>query len=270
MGSTDSETSYSHTYYEPPKTFVKSAMRVLNVLEYFYRNRHPARAVDISRTLDLPVSSTKYLLTSLVDSGYMTFDKESKKYFPSILFTGFASWLSGIYPSGEILRKLARETHDQLGETISVTVQHEQHMRALIIEMDNTATPPAYDFRVRIPLVGSGGGLIALATLSDEEVIDCINRESGKLPPDRRQSRYDQILSDVRQARQRGYSVKQHTVSLDGQSEILTVIAVPIPVADKAPPMVLAISTTNPDHRGRETELAAAMKNIVEKYRELL
>lgn len=270
MGNNEDNTAFSHTYYEPSKTFVKSAIRVLGVLEYFYRNRHPARAVDISRTLDLPVSSTKYLLTSLVDSGYMTFDKESKKYFPSILFTGFASWLSGIYPSGEVLRKLTREVHDQLGETISVTVQHEQHMRALIIEMDNTVTPPAYDFRVRIPLVGSGGGLMALTTLSDEEVIECINKEAGKLPPDQRQNGYDQVLSDVRQARQRGYSVKQHAVNFDGQSEILTVIAVSIPVADKAPPMVLAISTTRPDQRGKEAELATIMKNVVEKYRELL
>lgn len=270
MDNNEDNTAFSHTYYEPPKTFVKSAVRVLGVLEYFYRNRHPARAVDICRTLDLPVSSTKYLLTSLVDSGYMTFDKESKKYFPSILFTGFASWLSSIYTSGEVLRNLAREVHETLGDTISITVQHEEHMRALIIEMDNDATPPAYDFRVRIPLIGSGGGLVVLARLSDEEVIALINKESGKLPPDQRQNRHEQILSDVRQTRLRGYSLKKHIVNVTGEPETLSVISIPLPTPDKTPPMVLALSTTDPKLEGDEARLAATMKGIVERHQALL
>ena len=51
---------------------------------------------------------------------------------------------------------------------------------------------------------------------------------------------------------------------------MLIVVCVSIPVADKAPPMVLGISSTRSSLRGREAEVAATMKEIVEKYRELL
>jgi DNA-binding IclR family transcriptional regulator len=270
MTNKKSQSTYTHRYYEPPKSFVKSATRAFSVLEYFYRNRLPARAVEICRHLDLPVSSTKYLLTSLVESGYLTFDKTTKKYFPSILFTGFASWLSGIYPNGEVLRQLARETHQKLGATISITVQHEQYMRALIIEMDGDVSPPSYDFRVRIPLVGSAGGLLVLASLPDREITELLNKEFARLHPDERQEKCNQTWQEVRQTRERGYSKKYHNLTIDDRITHLVVVCVPIPMPDNMPPMVLAISTTDLNCKGQEDELAKSMRIIINKYRNLL
>lgn len=260
---------YSHNYFEPPATFVKSAVRVLNVLEYFYRHREPARATEISSKLDFPVSSTKYLLTSLVESGYMTFDKATKKYFPSILFTGFASWLAEIYPSGETIRNLARDVRQQLGETVSVTVQHENHMRALHIEMDSANTPPSYDFRVRIPMIGSAGGLVAMSAMTDQEVSVFLKKEIAKLPPEQRQAQHQEILLEVRQTRHRGYAVKEHILTKDGQQESWLVVSVPLPVGDRSPPMALAVTGPKVRQAGREALLAKSIINLVDKYRDV-
>lgn len=269
MSSVDSDVPYRHTYFEPPKTFVKSAVRVLGVLEHFYRSRQPARAVEISRDLDLPVSSTKYLLTSLVEAGYLTFDKQSKKYFPSILFTGFASWLASIYPGGEALRMLARDVFERFGEMTSIMVQHEDHMRALVIETPNGSVPPAYDFRVRIPLFGSASGRIALAAHSDEEVGQLVRREARKLAPELRET-YDRIPAEVREVRQRGFAVRSHTV-LNGEArETFIALAVPVPVARQAPPMALGIMGEARRLAGRDAELAAQLSALVDNYREAL
>lgn len=269
MSSVDSDVPYRHTYFEPPKTFVKSAVRVVGVLEHFYRSRQPARAVEISRDLELPVSSTKYLLTSLVEAGYLTFDKQSKKYFPSILFTGFASWLASIYPGGETLRMLAREAFDQFGEMTSIMVQHEDHMRALVIETPNGSVPPAYDFRVRIPLLGSASGRIALAARSDEEIAALIKREARKLAPELRDA-YDRIPAEVSEVRERGFAVRSHTVANGDSRETYLALAVPVPVVRTAPPMALGIMGEAHRLAGHEAEFAGQLTALVERYREML
>ena len=252
-------------HYQPPKTFVKSAVRALAVLEFFYRRRQPARAVEIGEELELPVSSAKYLLTSLVEAGYLTFDKTSKRYFPSILLTGFASWLAGIYPSGEVLRSLARELHRQTGEIISVAVQHEQYMRALIIETESATTPPAYDFRVRIPLVGSASGGIALTAASDDQVGEIIDREVRKLPPEKRADQAARILERVHRFRRQGYSVNFGEAAGDDIA-----VAVPLPRPQHTPPMALGIYGPRERLGGREAALAQILYAAIDRYRDSL
>ncbi len=259
-----------YSFYKPNKTFVKSAIRVINVLEYFYRDRQPSRAIEISRELDLPTSSTKYLLTSLVESGYLTFNKTDKTYFPSILFSGFASWLAEIYPSGEVLRRLAKDIHQQLGEIITITVLHENNMRALVIEKNSVKTPPAYDFRVRIPLIGSSSGAIALASKPDEEIMEIIKHESRKLAPHIRQTQEDYVLAQIKQVRDKGYSVKTYDFKEDHAMPSSIAVSIPLIMNHNAPPMALGICGSTDNLNGREGELAEKMNAILEQYRDLI
>lgn len=265
----DEEDSY-YTYYDPPKTFVKSAIRVMSVLEHFYRDRQPARVIEISRSLNLPLSSTKYLLTSLVDSGYLTFDKTSKKYFPSILLTGLASWLSEIYPSGRTLHDLAREVRATLGETVSIAVQHDQYMRTLVIDMASSRTPPSFDFRVRIPMIGSASGSIALAAWSDDELARFAYQEAQKRPPQLRKDTKDDVLEHIRQVRRQGYAIKEHSLNIEGKQESYIAVAVPLPTGHKGPPMALGICGFSSVLAGREPELAGVMSDIADRYRDQL
>lgn len=258
-----------YSFYKPNKTFVKSAIRVINVLEYFYRDRQPARAIEISRELDLPTSSTKYLLTSLVESGYLTFNKTDKTYFPSILFSGFASWLAEIYPSGEVLRRLAKDVHQQLGEIITITVLHENNMRALVIEKNSVKTPPAYDFRVRIPLIGSSSGAIALACKPDEEIMEIITYESRKLAPHIRQDQENYVLAQIKHVREKGYSVKTYEFKEDDDIQPSIAVSIPLLMNNNAPPMALGICGSKENLAGKESELAAKMKAILEQYQNL-
>lgn len=270
MNDTDGDGDSYYTYYEPPRTFVKSAIRVMSVLEHFYRDRQPARVIEISRGLDMPLSSAKYLLVSLVESGYLTFDKSSKTYFPSILLTGLASWLSEIYPSGKVLHELARDTRLKLGETVSIAVQHEQYMRTLVIDMASNRTPPSFDFRVRIPMIGSASGSIALASWTDDEVRRFVAQEDLKQPPDQREDTTNQILNHIRQVRQQGYAVREHSLNVDGEQECYTAVAIPLPTAGKSPTLALGVCGIKSALGDKEYELAEAMHQIAARYSERL
>src|SRR4051794_22701981 len=53
---------------------VKSAARVLDVLELFSAGQDPLSVTDVARKLGIPKSSTQGLLTTLVGRGYLARD----------------------------------------------------------------------------------------------------------------------------------------------------------------------------------------------------
>ena len=65
---------------EPSSASVKSAIRTLDVLEFLVAQRQPMAARDLSIALAIPVSSLSYLLTTLVDRGYLA--RDGRHYAP--------------------------------------------------------------------------------------------------------------------------------------------------------------------------------------------
>ena len=63
---------------------VKSARRVFEILELFATVRRPWRAAAIAKQLSYPLSSTFALLRSMTAMGYLTFEKKTHTYFPSV------------------------------------------------------------------------------------------------------------------------------------------------------------------------------------------
>lgn len=63
---------------------VKSAARVLHILEFFDRRRGPANVHAVSTALGYPVSSTAALLRSLVTMGYLHYDRTLRTFAPTL------------------------------------------------------------------------------------------------------------------------------------------------------------------------------------------
>lgn len=63
---------------------VKSAARVLHILEFFDRRRGPANVHTVSTALGYPVSSTAALLRSLVTMGYLHYDRVLRTFAPTL------------------------------------------------------------------------------------------------------------------------------------------------------------------------------------------
>jgi hypothetical protein len=62
---------------------VKSAERVLKILEFFDDIQARATVMDIADTLGLPQSSTSSLLKSLVTLGYLEYEPSNRTYLPT-------------------------------------------------------------------------------------------------------------------------------------------------------------------------------------------
>src|SRR5690349_21704846 len=72
---------------------VKSAGRVLEILEFFDEIRREASEAEIAHKLAYPQSSTSALLKSLTRLGYLDYDAASRTYLPSPRVALLGTWL---------------------------------------------------------------------------------------------------------------------------------------------------------------------------------
>jgi len=97
---------------------VKSAIRVLEVFEYFDRVQREASVTEIARELGYPQSSTSVLLRNLADLGYLRHGADQRSYFPTPRVAMLGSWVEPMVAPGGSLRQLMGELGELTGETI--------------------------------------------------------------------------------------------------------------------------------------------------------
>ena len=62
---------------------VKSATRAIEILEYFKLAQQPRSMSQMASDLGYPQSSTTVMLKTLVNLGYLNFDRSTRDYFPT-------------------------------------------------------------------------------------------------------------------------------------------------------------------------------------------
>lgn len=149
---------------------IKSANRVLEILELLASNRYGMKHKDIAEKLDIPKGSLSKLLNNLTDVGYSAFDAATKTYKLGSRVLGLAdSYLSGldvVQVAQPILRSLVTKT----GESCSLAVPDGN--AALVVHRQYGSQPMHYRLGIgaRIPLYATASGKTILAFLSKEEI----------------------------------------------------------------------------------------------------
>jgi DNA-binding IclR family transcriptional regulator len=97
---------------------IKSAQRVLEVLEYFNAERREGTVMDIARTYGYPQSSTSELLSCLVALGYLRRDLRARTYRPSARVAMLGAWVQpDLFRHGAALTLM-----DELAADVNATV----------------------------------------------------------------------------------------------------------------------------------------------------
>jgi DNA-binding IclR family transcriptional regulator len=98
---------------------VKSATRALEIIELFAIHRQPLTVTEISSALSIPQSSASVLLHSLSGAGFITRDRKTRKYIPSIRSVFLGNWIhDALFPDGSLLAAL-----DGLSQAAQATVR---------------------------------------------------------------------------------------------------------------------------------------------------
>jgi DNA-binding IclR family transcriptional regulator len=225
-----------------PSSVVKSAGRVLQILEYFDDIHRSAKMVDIARALHYPESSTSLLLRSLVVIGYLDYDRRKRTYHPTRRVRLLGNWVDApLFRNDRILR-LMEDLNAETADTIILASRNGLNAQYIHVVQAQTALrlhlPPG---TVR-PLVASATGWVLLSSLPDLEIAALVRRANASAPSSEAMVRVPELIRRVEAIRTLGYVATPSSIT-PGAS----IIAMPLPQTVTNSPLAIAIG--NPSSR---------------------
>ncbi|MEW6668674.1 MAG: IclR family transcriptional regulator [Thermodesulfobacteriota bacterium] len=160
-----------------PLIKIKSASRVVEILELLADARHGMKHKDIAEALTIPKGSLTKLLANLVDSRYLMLDSASRVYKLGsrvlALADSYLSSLDIVQTAQPIVRNLVEKT----GESCSLAVPDGNF--ALVVHRQYGNQPMSYRLGIgaRIPLYATASGKAILAFLSKEDIERYLSKE---------------------------------------------------------------------------------------------
>lgn len=183
---------------------IKSAARVLRVLEFFAEIRRGARANEIAERLEMPQSSTSVLLASLVRLNYLDFDYASHTYRPTLRVALLGAWLdTGPFRDGSMLQMLERVAEETSG-VVSLSQGNDIYVRYLhVIQSNDQAVH--LSLALRRYIVWSSAGISLLVGRPEAEIKRLVSITRAQDDPLVGEIQVENVLKMVREADQQGY-----------------------------------------------------------------
>src|SRR5690606_11345545 len=114
-----------------PPPSVKSAERVLAVLELFAFRQAPLTLSQIAQALGYPMSSVTMLPKTLCTRGYLHFQPDSKTYVPTLSVAMLGNWVMGeSFQDGAVIA-LMDQIQKDTGETVILGARNGLHAHYL-------------------------------------------------------------------------------------------------------------------------------------------
>lgn len=249
-----------------PSTSVKSAQRVLELLEYFAEWRRPSTVKEISQSLGYPGSSTSVLLRSLRDSGYFDHDARTGLYRPNVRLSLATAWIQEqLYTEGSLLHLMERLL-ETTGHTVMIGTLHNSQVRYLhVLQSIRVGGFPARDNMARTgslrPLFLTASGKMLLTTVPERDVQRLLTRANAHAQDAAQRVSLQQALQD-RSAALRD----RHAVSLGTGSPGAGAVAVLLPVPRGHEPLTLSLGGPLKEIRKECTRLADILRDEVEPF----
>jgi DNA-binding IclR family transcriptional regulator len=252
------------TVYCPPMTgAVKSAGRVLRILEFFDEIQRDARVAEIADQLSIPQSSTSVLLSCLVDLGFMDYLPETRSFLPSPRVTLLGTWLDkGPVRNGSLIRML-EEISQKTGDTVIIAARNgifSQYIHVLQAKSTMRFHVPQGSRRLA---VWSATGFALLIGCQEKEIRALCTRTNAEAMQGQPRIEVDRVLENVRQAKHEGYFLSSGLVTPGAGS-----IAVPLPndVDGRHRALTVAVSGILGDIAQREQDIVALLRDAIHRY----
>jgi len=234
---------------------VKSAVRVLDVLELLSARAEPMRLLELAVTLGIPKSSAHGLLSTLQGRGYVTKDTTDRYAINEMFRQGFA-WVGGLET---LLRSIAmpivENLRDRLGETVFVCMRNEYQDARLVCKAVSRH-PIRYDSSDDVVLPGYATvmGRVLLAFQAPEKVDAYFARTELTPFTDQSLNTEAQIRAELAKIREDGYGVIIDQFAQGGAG-----IAAPVRNADGKVVAVIDMATVTARYEARRDEMLAGV-----------
>jgi DNA-binding IclR family transcriptional regulator len=230
---------------------VKSAARALEILEAFAAERKRMTSAQLGALLGYPKSSLSVLLKSLVAQGYLGTGND-QDYFPTLRLARLGEWIPAALLGSETLLPILRDLRDRTGETVTLTMPSDLHMRCLHALVGTHPIALNVEEGVTFPVFGTAIGAMYLSTQPDTVIRKLFDRWMAQRE-DRNAGSLPTILEQVRQARAEGFATAYNAVIPDTGA-----IAMPLRVNDSD---ILIVAVAGLSDRIRQNQ--ASIMNLL-------
>lgn len=238
---------------------VKSAGRVLELLEFFAEWRRAATVNEICQSLGYPQSSTSILMKSLHEAGYFDHDARTGLYNPNIRLALATAWIGEQLFSERSLLKLMEQVLDACGHTVMVGTQQGVHVRYLhVLQATRTGRFTAKIGSMR-PLFRSAPGKMLLTTKTEREMALLLRRANALETDPRLRIDEGQARRERKECLRNGWAMSYGT-SVPGAAGL----AILMPVPRDQEPMTLSIGGPIAEIEGSREELVELLRGAVE------
>src|SRR6516165_1716063 len=116
---------------------VKSAVRAFEILEAFDVHRRPLSLKDITTHLGYPASSASALMKSLVDLGYLDYDRFNRTYMPTMRIAVLGRWAEEAAFGNAHFVAAMEDLHRETGEAVILAIQNDLYAQYVHIIHSN-------------------------------------------------------------------------------------------------------------------------------------
>lgn len=215
---------------------VKSAQRVLELLEFFAEWRRPSTIKEICNGLNYPQSSTSILMKSLHESGFFDHDARTGMYAPNLRLALATAWIGEQLFSDHSLLRLMEQIQAACGLTVMIGKQDRLHVRYLHVlqsTRDNTMRAEIGSLR---PLFRSASGRMLLTTKTEREMGLLLRRANALESDPSLRLEESAVRRDRETALRQGYAFSK------GSAQPGTgALAVLLPVPRSSEPLTLSV-----------------------------
>jgi IclR family transcriptional regulator, KDG regulon repressor len=184
---------------------IKSATRVLEILEYFDSGHRTATVMDLSRSLAYPQSSTSELLRCLTRLGYLHYDRYRRTYSPTARVALLGSWVEPmLFRGGTVLSALDRIS-EVAGETVVLSTASNyvvQHLH--VVEGTGEGAVPEHA-GTRESLLHSPEGRLLLSSYQDAHIRSALHRLNAEEEDPERRVRINETVDELVALRRQGW-----------------------------------------------------------------
>jgi len=186
---------------------IKSAHRVLEILEYFDQDRRHATVMDMSRTLNYPQSSTSELLRCLTRLGYLHYNRFRRTYSPTARVALLGAWVKpSLFRGGPVLSvidEIAQATNETV--LLSTTTNYVvQHLHVLHGNADEAVDAHGGDTR---PVLHSPQGRLLLSSYRNEHIRSAVHRLNADEPDPARHVKIPEVVNELTALREKGWII---------------------------------------------------------------
>jgi IclR family transcriptional regulator, acetate operon repressor len=239
---------------------VKSAIRVIEVLEFFDTVQREASLSEIALELGYPLSSTSMLLQSLVKRGYLSQgDKRLYRLTPRVKLLG--SWLSPMLDANGPVTSIMDWVGTQCQQLVVLAAPEHMQVRYIrLVQATGTVRMHVTLGSVR-PLPTSGLGRLFMSKMSDDEIEHVVRLHNAGVGHEAAPLSTAVLRRELQAIRAAGCSV-----SFDKVSPGAGVVAVLVPTPASETPLAIGIGAPSALIRANAANFSALLKDAVSRF----